>query len=207
VTAAAELSLTSKSWATDIKGLAGTAKTTTVGAIREFAEGQGYSVHGFDMTSGSVKALKEARLEAATVASLISNKLPAKHGPELWIVDESSLLATKPVNELLNIAKNAGVERIVFVGDQRQHHAIEAGAPLRQFLAENMAVAELKVIRRQKNPELKAVVELAARGKPGDALDRLLEQARVQCGGPDSLAALPMMRTTVCRGLCECRGD
>jgi conjugative relaxase-like TrwC/TraI family protein len=176
---AAELSLTSKSWATAIEGLAGTAKTFTVGAIREFAEAQGYAVHGFGMTSGSVKALKAAGLEAATVASLIANKLPRKTCPELWIVDESSLLATKPVNELLNIAKDAGIERIVFVGDQRQHHAIEAGAPIRQFLAENMAVAELNVIRRQRDPELKKAVELAAKGKPGEALDKLQEQARV----------------------------
>ena len=177
--AAAELSLTSKSWATAIEGLAGTAKTTTVGAIREFAETQGYAVHGFGMTSGSVKALKEAGLQAATVTSLISSQLPAKQGPELWIVDESSLLATKPVNELLKTAQAAGVERIVFVGDQRQHHAIEAGAPIRQFLAENLAVAELNVIRRQQDPELKAAVELAAKGRPGEALEQLQEQARI----------------------------
>jgi conjugative relaxase-like TrwC/TraI family protein len=176
---AAELSLTSKSWVTAIEGLAGTAKTTTVGAIREFAEAQGYSVHGFGMTSGSVKALKEAGLEAATVAGLIANKLPSKTGPELWIVDESSLLATRPVNELLNIAQEEGVERIVFVGDQRQHYAIEAGAPLRQFLAENMAVAELTTIRRQKDPALKAAVELAAKGRPAEALHKLRQQLRV----------------------------
>ena len=54
---AAELTLTSTSWVTAIEGLAGTAKTTTVGAIREFAEQQGYTVRGFGMTSGSVKAL------------------------------------------------------------------------------------------------------------------------------------------------------
>jgi conjugative relaxase-like TrwC/TraI family protein len=176
---AAELSLTSKSWVTAIEGLAGTAKTTTVGAIREMAEAQGYSVAGFGMTSGSVKALKEAGLAASTVASLMANKRPAKHAPEMWIVDESSLLATRPVNELLKAAKEAGVERIVFVGDQRQHHAIEAGAPIRQFLASNMAVAELNVIRRQRDPELKKVVELAARGKPAEALDALQTQNRV----------------------------
>jgi conjugative relaxase-like TrwC/TraI family protein len=176
---AAELSLTSTSWATAIEGLAGTAKTTTVGAIREFAEAQGYSVSGFGMTSGSVKALKEAGLQASTVASLIVNPRPAKTGPELWIVDESSLLATRPVNHILKAAQQHGVERLVFVGDQRQHHAIEAGAPIRQFLASNMAVAELNVIRRQRDPELKQAVELAARGKPAEALELLQGQQRV----------------------------
>jgi conjugative relaxase-like TrwC/TraI family protein len=176
---AAELTLTTTSWASAIEGLAGAAKTTTVGAIREFAEAQGYAVQGFGMTSGSVKALKEAGLEASTIASLLTNPLPAKRGPALWVVDESSLLATRPVNQLLRTAQNHGVERLVFVGDQRQHHAIEAGAPLRQFLAKNLTVAELRVIRRQKDPELKRAVELAAHGRPDEALDKLKEQRRI----------------------------
>jgi ATP-dependent exoDNAse (exonuclease V) alpha subunit len=79
----------------------------------------------------------------------------------------------------LKAAREQGVERIVFVGDQRQHHAIKAGAPVRQFLADNLAVAELQVIRRQRDPELKRVVEFAARGKSCEALDLLEEQHRV----------------------------
>lgn len=177
--AAAQLTLTSGNWVTAIEGLAGTAKTTTVGAVREFAEAQNYTVRGFGMTSGSVKALKEAGLEASTIASLTANKMPAKTGPEVWIVDESSLLATRSVNQLLHAAQSQQVERIVFVGDQRQHHAIEAGAPLRQFLADNLAVAELNIIRRQKDAQLKEAVELAARGHTGDALDKLYEQNRL----------------------------
>jgi hypothetical protein len=56
---AAEITLASTNWATAIEGLAGTTKTTTVGVIREFAEREGYTVRGFGMTSGSVKALGE----------------------------------------------------------------------------------------------------------------------------------------------------
>jgi conjugative relaxase-like TrwC/TraI family protein len=176
---AAKLTLNSRNWASAIEGLAGTAKTTTVGAIRDFAEGRGYNVRGFGMTSGSVKALREAGVNARTIASLLQNPLPPRTGPELWIVDESSLLATRPTNRILKAARQQGVERILFVGDQRQHHPIEAGAPVRQLLANNMAVAELKVIRRQRDPELKRAVELAASGKPGAALGLLAEQRRL----------------------------
>jgi len=176
---AARLTLTSSNWVSAIEGLAGTAKTTTVGAIREFAEEQGYTVRGFGMTSGSVKALREAGINARTIASLLENPLSERAARELWIVDESSLLATRPANGILKAAREQGVETIVFVGDQRQHHAIEAGAPVRQFLADNLAVAELQVIRRQRDPELKRAVELAAHGKPGEALDLLEEQQRV----------------------------
>jgi ATP-dependent exoDNAse (exonuclease V) alpha subunit len=131
------------------------------------------------MTSGSVKALREVGVNARTIASLVQNRLPPRTGPELWIVDESSLLATRPTNRILKAARQQGVERILFVGDQRQHHAIEAGAPVRQLLADNMVVAELQVIRRQRDPELKRAVELAARGKAGEALSLLAEQRRL----------------------------
>ena len=62
---AAEVTLTATNWVTAIEGLAGTTKTTTVGAIREFAEGRGYTVRGFGMTSGSVKALSQCRRRLA----------------------------------------------------------------------------------------------------------------------------------------------
>jgi conjugative relaxase-like TrwC/TraI family protein len=176
---AAVLTLNTPAWATAIEGLAGSTKTTTVGAVREFAEEKGWTVRGFGTTSGSVKALMDARINAQTIAKTLANALPAKHSRELWIVDESSLLATRPVNELLKLARDRGVERIVFVGDQKQHLAIEAGSPVRQFLANNLAVAQLTTIRRQKDPDLRHAVELAAGGRPGEAIERLIEQRRI----------------------------
>ena len=164
---AAELTLTATDWVTAIEGLAGATKTTTVGAIRELAEGQGVTVRGFGPTSGSVKALRETGIDARTIASLLANPLPPPRQKELWIVDESSLLATRPANQMLNAAREQGVARVVFVGDQRQHHAIEAGAPIRQLLRAELGVAELTNIRRQRDPELKRAVELAAHGQIG----------------------------------------
>jgi conjugative relaxase-like TrwC/TraI family protein len=117
---AARVTLGARDWVTAIEGRAGAAKTTTVGAIREFAEQKGYTVRGFGPTSGSVKALGEARVLARTVASLIENGRVESAQKQLWIIDESSLLATRQVNRLLRMAQSANVERVVFVGDQRQ---------------------------------------------------------------------------------------
>jgi hypothetical protein len=50
------------------------------------------------MTSGSVKALREACINARTIASLLENPLSERSAHELWIIDESSLLATRPAN-------------------------------------------------------------------------------------------------------------
>lgn len=176
---AARITLGARDWVTAIEGRAGAAKTTTVGAIREFAEPRGYTVRGLGPTSGSVKALGEAGVLARTVASLVENgKIEA--GPkQLWIIDESSLLATRQVNRLLRMAQGAGVERVVFVGDQRQHQAIEAGNPINQMIRAEMTVARLNVIRRQRDPELKRTVEQAARGDVREALRLLQERQRI----------------------------
>ena len=167
---AAEVTLTATDWVTAIEGRAGAAKTTTVGAIREFAEERGYIVHGFAPTTRAVKALAEAGVTARTVASLIENPLPQAQSKELWIIDESSLLGTRQVNALLHRARDASVARIVFVGDQRQHHAIEAGRPLHQMQQAGMRVAQLDTIRRQRDPELRKAVNHAANGEIAETI-------------------------------------
>ena len=178
-TEAAVLNLTTPKWASAIEGLAGTTKTTLVGAINEYAQDHCWTVHGFGTSSGARNALIDAGIDAQTVAKVLASPLPAKTGRELWIIDESSLLATVPVNQLLKLAVERGVERILFVGDQKQHLAIGAGHPVLQFLNDNMVVAHLTTIRRQKDPDLRKVVELSADYRPSEAIDLLLKQKRI----------------------------
>ena len=177
---AAEMTVTATDWVTAIEGRAGAAKTTTVGAIREFAEDHGYAVHGFAPTTRAVKALAEAGVTARTVASLIENPLAPAQSKELWIIDESSLLGTRQVNALLHRAREAGVARIVFVGDQRQHHAIEAGRPLHQMQQAGTRVARLDTIRRQRDPELRKAVNHAANGAIAEAIGILERLGRIR---------------------------
>jgi AAA domain len=169
-TAVAELTLASTDWITSIEGRAGAAKTTTVGAIREFAEEHGYAVCGFAPTTRAVKSLSEAGVIARTVASLLESQSARDASNEVWIVDESSLLPTRQVNWLLNKAREQNVKRIVFVGDQGQHHAIEAGRPIYQMQEAGMLVARLDTIRRQRDPELREAVMHAARGEVAESL-------------------------------------
>jgi conjugative relaxase-like TrwC/TraI family protein len=176
--AATHLALSSDQSIMAIEGFAGAAKTTTVGAIREFAEDHNYIVRGFGMTSGAVKALRAADIKAQTVASLLARSLQMPTGPEIWFVDESSLVSTEKANRILKAAREAGIERLVFVGDQGQHQSIEAGAPLRQFLTEGMPVATLQEIRRQHDPELREAVRMA-HDDGRAAFDLLQEQGRI----------------------------
>jgi conjugative relaxase-like TrwC/TraI family protein len=179
-TAALELTLTDSDCAVAIEGRAGTAKTTTVGALREFASKRGYQVEGFGPTTGSVRALEGAGIAARTVASLLENRTATDRAQHtMWIVDESSLLATRQVNSLLHQARECGIEKIIFVGDQRQHHAIEAGRPVLQLEGAGMPTARLETIRRQHDPELRKAVALAAAEKMADAAALLGRQHRI----------------------------
>jgi AAA domain len=72
---AAHLALGSDKGIGAIEGFAGAAKTTTVGAVREFAEEHGYIVRGFGMTTGAVAALRDAGINARTLASTTLSKL------------------------------------------------------------------------------------------------------------------------------------
>ena len=97
----------------------------------------------------------------------------------MWIVDESSLLATRHVNTLLHHARAAQVARVIFVGDQRQHGAVEAGRPIAQFQQAGMETAHLDIIRRQRDPALRKAVALAANGDTTPAVNLLIAQGRV----------------------------
>ena len=133
----------------------------------------------FSWIGATLGLVTEAGVLSRTVASLLENPPPDKHGGELWIVDESSLLATRQVNRLLHLAKEARIERLVFVGDQRQHHAIEAGRPVYQMQDAGMTIASLNVIRRQRDPELRRAVELASAGKAAEVIETLRQQDRI----------------------------
>jgi conjugative relaxase-like TrwC/TraI family protein len=179
-TAVITQTLTSSDWLTAVEGRAGATKTTTIGALREFAQDHGTAVYGFGPTTGSVRALEEAGVMSRTVASLTTNGVaPGEGKGQLWVVDESSLLSTRQVNDLLREARTAQVDRVVFVGDQRQHGAVEAGRPVAQMQEAGMATASLNVIRRQRDHEVRYAVELASKGYTGAAVRQLKVQGRV----------------------------
>jgi len=75
-------------------------------------------------------------------------------------------------------------DRVLLVGDVRQHEAVEAGRPYRQLQEAGLHTAHLDDIVRQQDRELKAVVEHLARGGVRDALERLHAQGRVHEIGP-----------------------
>ena len=53
-------------------------------------------------------------------------------------------------------------DRVLLVGDRRQHEAVEAGRPFAQLQDAGMRTVKLEEIVRQKDPGLKQMVEKLA---------------------------------------------
>jgi ATP-dependent exoDNAse (exonuclease V) alpha subunit len=70
-------------------------------------------------------------------------------------------------------------DRVLLVGDIRQHEGVEAGRPFAQLQEAGMRTVKLDEILRQRDPELKQAVELLARGQVGAAVESLDQQGRV----------------------------
>jgi conjugative relaxase-like TrwC/TraI family protein len=163
-----------------IQGFAGAGKTTTLTVIRSAAEMQGYQVEGFAPTSRAARQLNEAGIEAGTLQGFLARTADPdlaerKH---FYLVDESSLASTNQVREFLS--QLGPDDRVLLIGDIRQHQGVEAGRPFEQLQEAGMHTAKLDEIVRQQDPALKSTVELLATGQVSAALDALQQQGRVK---------------------------
>ena len=89
------------------------------------------------------------------------------------VVDEGSLASTVQARDLLRIASELRVPKLVLVGDAKQLDAVDAGKPFAQLQAAGMKTAVMDEILRQRDPSLKAAVEASLAGEIGKAFDRL----------------------------------
>ena len=163
-----------------IQGFAGAGKTTTLTVIRSAAESQGYQVEGFAPTSRAARQLNEAGIEAGTLQRFLARSanpdLPERK--HFYLVDESSLASTNQIREFLS--RLGTDDRVLLVGDSRQHQGVEAGRPFEQLQEAGMRTAKLDEIVRQRDPALKSAVEMLATGQISAALDALQQQGRVK---------------------------
>jgi conjugative relaxase-like TrwC/TraI family protein len=161
-----------------LDGVAGAGKTTTLSVIREGAEADGYRVEGFAPTSRAAQKLSEAGMETSTLQKhLACGQQPDTGEKHLYVLDESSLASTRQVQEFMNrLHPN---DRVLLVGDRRQHEAVEAGRPFAQLQEAGMKTVKLEEIVRQRDPELKQVVEQLSRREVLGAVESLDRQGRV----------------------------
>jgi conjugative relaxase-like TrwC/TraI family protein len=155
-------------------GIAGSGKTTAVRAVREAAQMR-YSVIGVAPTSRAAERLAETGMPTQTLQRFLSE--PQTGPAQLIVVDEASLASTRQIRELFGRLRPE--DRVLLVGDVRQHQAVEAGIPFQQIQDAGTTAARLTTIRRQGDPRLRAVVSDLAHGRTRPALDLLREDGRI----------------------------
>jgi conjugative relaxase-like TrwC/TraI family protein len=155
-----------------LEGVAGAGKTTALTAIRVEAERAGYDVEGLAPTSRAAQLLADSGLASNTLQRhLMASEAGRREGRYLYVLDESSLASTRQMHAFLAMLRQD--DRVLLVGDVRQHQGVEAGRPYQQLQEAGLQTARLDTIIRQQDPGLKAVVEMLARGETGPAIRQL----------------------------------
>jgi len=173
---ALETILSSEDQILGLQGGAGTGKTTVLSVLRAAAEKEGYQVRGFAPTTRAAKQLGESGIETETLQKFLRRRQEPTTAKRLFVLDESSLASTRQLHKFFG--RLEAEDKVLLVGDVRQHQAVEAGSPFEQLQKHGMTTAELNEIVRQRDLELKqtvaklsvrqireAVTELESRGK------------------------------------------
>jgi len=176
---AATLMLSTENRVTAVQGLAGTGKSHMLDTAKKEIETQGYEVMAFAPYGSQVKALREMNVKAKTLASFLKAKDKEINEKTVVVLDEAGVVPTRQMEQLMKLVEKSGA-RMVMLGDTEQTKAIEAGRPFDQLQKEGMQTARMDEIMRQKSPELKKAVELAAGGSAGKSLNHVSNIHEIQ---------------------------
>ena len=173
--------LTSYDRVQGLQGRAGSGKTSVLATIREGAEQNGYAVEGFAPTSRAAKQLRDAGIKADTLQRFLAGGgLQAAGDPankHLYMLDESSLASTQQMRDFLN--KIAPQDKVLLIGDTRQHQGVDAGKPFEQLQEAGMRTAQLDQIMRQKDVGLLKAVEHLSNNETALGVEMLSQQGRI----------------------------
>ena len=187
--AAVKLILSERDRVVGVQGYAGTGKTTMLNRARALLEKRGYELKGLAPSASAAQTLAaEAHIETETLqrflarnAGVAEGRLTKKGARDMraafqktvLVVDEGSLASTVQTRNLLRIARELRLPRVVLVGDGKQLDAVDAGKPFVQLQQAGMKTATMDQIMRQKDAELKAAVEASLKGDIKKAFEKL----------------------------------
>ena len=186
---AVKLILSEKDRTVGVQGYAGTGKTRMLDRARTLAEKKGWRMAGLAPSASAVQTLAaESGIESETLqrflarnAGVAEGRLTRKGAREMraafaktvLVVDEGSLASTVQARDLLRIAGELRIPKLVLVGDAKQLDAVDAGKPFAQLQQAGMKTAVMDEILRQRDPDLKAAVEASLAGEIGKAFEKL----------------------------------
>ncbi|MYF07465.1 MAG: relaxase domain-containing protein [Rhodospirillaceae bacterium] len=186
---AVKLILSAKDRTVGVQGYAGTGKTTMLNRARALAEKKGWRMIGLAPSASAAGTLaSEAGIGTETLQRFLARNAGVAEGrltrkgakamraafaKTILVVDEGSLASTVQARDLLRIANELRIPRVVLVGDAKQLDAVDAGKPFAQLQAAGMKTAVMDEIMRQRDPALKEAVEASLKGDIARAFGKL----------------------------------
>jgi len=186
---AVKLILSEKDRTVGVQGYAGTGKTRMLNRARALAEKKGWRMVGLAPSASAVRTLAaESGIESETLQRFLARNAGVAEGrltkmgakamraafaKTVLVVDEGSLASTVQARDLLRIAGELRIPKLVLVGDAKQLDAVDAGKPFAQLQQAGMKTAVMDEILRQRDPDLKAAVEASLAGEIGKAFEKL----------------------------------
>ena len=178
---AVKLILSARDRVVGVQGYAGTGKTTMLARVRTLAQKKGWRMTGLAPSASAVATLSdEAGIESGTLQGFLARnagvaegrlttkgarEMRAQFAKTILVVDEGSLASTVQARDLLRIANELRVPRVVLVGDAKQLDAVDAGKPFAQLQAAGMKTAVMDEIMRQRDPALEGGRRGQSRGR------------------------------------------
>jgi conjugative relaxase-like TrwC/TraI family protein len=174
---AIDRTLASRDKVMGIDGVAGGGKTTALEIIRRGLEREGYGVVGLAPTSSAAKNLQEVIPRTKTLQSHLL--FPAGHNTPktVYALDEASLASTAQIERFLKGLRPE--DRVLLIGDTRQHQSVEAGRIFEQLQEAGMRTAHITQIVRQTDPAYLSATEDLAAGRVGEAFKKFDAQGRI----------------------------
>jgi len=161
-----------------VQGSAGVGKTRSLSALKDLMGERpliGCAVGGLQ----ALALEADSGIQSQTLESLIRTNSEDFPQNALIVVDEAGVVSNRQMHQLLKRARESNC-RILLVGDTKQLSAVEQGNPfgllqtraglLTAFISQNM---------RQKDEQLKAVVDLCEAQRPAAAFDLLNSQGKI----------------------------
>ena len=186
---AVRLILSEKDRTVGVQGYAGAGKTRMLDRARTLAAKKGWRVMGLAPSASAVRTLEaESGIKSETLQRFLARnagvaegrltkkaarKMRTAFAKTVLVVDEGSLASTVQARDLLRIAGELRMPKLVLVGDAKQLEAVDAGKPFAQLQAAGLKTAVMDEILRQRDPDLKATVEATLAGEIGRAFEKL----------------------------------
>ncbi len=141
-----------------VQGDAGTGKTFALKKLKEILKDD-IEIVGLSYTGKATAGLEEVGIKSYTLHSYLQQEQnPKTKKSKLYIVDETSLVGSKQIHQLMELSKKED-SQVIFIGDTKQFNSIQAGNTFGDMQKFGIKTVHLKKTQRQKTNITKSIVK------------------------------------------------